>query len=96
VTTGQQTRLTNTPAKTNGGSSLDSVAASSVSPAWSPDGKYIAFLTDRAASTTAGDEWQIWVMKADGSAQAPLFGTELNGLTLEYAFASERAIDWTR
>jgi hypothetical protein len=82
VTTGQQTRLTDTPA-------LDGVAASSVSPAWSPDGKYIAYLTDQTG------EWEIWVMKADGSEGAPLFGTELDGLTLVYAFASERALDWT-
>jgi hypothetical protein len=95
VNTGQQTRLTTTPALTDGSSPVDSVAASSVSPAWSPDGNYIAFLTDRAASTTAGGAWQIWVMKADGSAAAPLFDTELNGLTLNYVFAGERAIDWT-
>jgi TolB protein len=83
VTTGQQTRLTDTPALS------DETATSSVSPAWSPDGKYIAYLTDQTG------EWEIWVMKADGSEQAPLFGTELDGLTLVYAFASERALDWT-
>jgi hypothetical protein len=69
---------------------LQDVATSSVSPAWSPDGEYLAFLTDRTG------EWEIWAMKADGSAQGPLFSTELKGLTLQYAFASERAIDWTR
>jgi hypothetical protein len=90
VNTGQETRLTTTPALTDGSSFLDSVATSSVSPAWSPDGNCIAFLTDRSG------EWQIWVMKADGSGAAPLFDTELNGLTLNYAFAGERAIDWTR
>jgi Tol biopolymer transport system component len=82
VTTGQQTRLTNTPA-------LDGVAASSVSPAWSPDGEYIAYLTNQTGT------WEIWVMKADGSEQGPLFETELDGLTLDYTFASERALDWT-
>ena len=82
VTTGQQTRLTDTPA-------LDGVAASSVSPAWSPDGEYIAYLTEQTG------QWEIGAMKADGSEQAPLFGTELDGLTLVYAFASERALDWT-
>jgi hypothetical protein len=82
VNTAQQARLTSTPA-------VDGVAASSVSPAWSPDGDHIAFLTDRTG------EWGIWVMAADGSAQGPLFTTELDGLTLDYAFAGERAIDWT-
>jgi len=89
VTTGRQTRLTNTPARTDATSSLGETATSSVSPAWSPDGNYIAFLTDRTG------EWEIWVMKADGSGQGPLFDTELKGLTISYAFASERAIDWT-
>jgi TolB protein len=90
VTTGQQTRLTDTPAWPDG------TAANSVSPAWSPDGGYIAFLTDQAASTTAAGEWQIWVIAADGSNPQPMFGSELDGLVLEYAFAGERAIDWER
>jgi TolB protein len=80
--TGRQTRLTDTPA-------VNGVAANSVSPAWSPDGQHIAFLTDRTGS------WQIWVMKANGSAEASLFGAELDGLVLDYDFAGERALDWT-
>jgi hypothetical protein len=84
VDTGQQTRLTNTPAWADG------TAANSVSPAWSPDGKSIAFLTDRTG------KWQIWVMNADGSNQRPMFNTALDGLTLQYAFAGERAISWTQ
>jgi hypothetical protein len=35
-------------------------------------------------------------MKADGSSAGPMFGTELDGLTLAYAFAGERAISWTK
>ncbi len=66
------------------------VSVSSVSPAWSPDGKYLAFLTDRTG------EWEIWVMKSNGSGQKPMFDDELDGLTLEYAYVAERAIDWTR
>lgn len=77
-------RLTNTPALPDG------TAGSSVSPAWSPDGQYIAFLTNQTG------RWEIWVMGADGSKPGPLFDTELSSLTLEYAFAGERALDWTQ
>jgi TolB protein len=83
VATGQQTRLTDTPAWSDG------TAANSVSPAWSPDGNYVAFLTDRSG------EWEIWVMEADGGSHESLFDMELDDLTLEYAYAGERAIDWT-
>ena len=84
VTTGQQTRLTDTPALADGSN------ASSVSPAWSPDGQYIAFLTNRTGM------WQIWVMDANGSKPSPMFDTELQGLTLQYVFSGERTIDWTQ
>jgi TolB protein len=83
------TRLTNTPALPDGAPSLDGVAGNSVSPAWSPDGNYIAFLTDRSG------KWEIWRSNASGGSQAPMFDTELDGLTLEYVFAGERAISWT-
>jgi TolB protein len=89
VNSGQQTRLTHTPAWPDGVPSLDGWAAHSVSPAWSPDGHYIAFLTDRTG------EWEIWVMDANGNNPRPLFGTDLDGLTLDYAFVGERAISWT-
>jgi Tol biopolymer transport system component len=83
------TRLTDTPALADGAPSLDGVAANCVSPAWSPDGNHIAFLTDQ------GGEWEIWVMDSDGGNAVPLFDDELDALTMDYAFASERAIDWT-
>lgn len=86
---GSVRRLTNTPKKPNG------EVASSAAPAWSPDGNYIAFLTDRAGTTAAGGEWEIWVMRADGSAQRPMFGSELDGIALDYASLGERAISWT-
>jgi TolB protein len=89
LATGQQTRLTDTPTWSDGAPSVDGVIANSVSPAWSPDGNYIAFLTDRSG------QWEIWIMESDGSNARPLFDTELDALTLEYAFAGERAIDWT-
>ena len=61
----------------------------SVSPAWSPDGSQIAFLTDRAG------EWDIWVMNADGSDPRPMFpeGT-LDGLVFEYHNVDERMLSW--
>ena len=82
VTTGQQMRLTDTP-------EVNGVPANSVSPAWSPDGNYIAYLTDQSG------KWEIWIMESDGSNAGPLFDNELDGLTLDYVFAGERAISWT-
>jgi TolB protein len=83
VSTGGSTRLTYTPPMPDG------TLANSVSPAWSPDGSYLAFLTDRTG------EWQIWIMRADGEDARPILDSVLDGLRLEYAFAGERAIDWT-
>lgn len=77
-----QQRLTSTPRKPNG------EVGSSASPAWSPDGRSIAFLTDRSG------KWEMWVMAADGSGQRPMFASELDGLTLDYASLGELAISW--
>ena len=76
-------RLTTTPAKPNG------EVGNSASPAWSPDGRSIAFLTDRSG------QWEIWVMSADGSRQRPMFASALDGLTLDYAAVGELAISWS-
>jgi TolB protein len=78
------TRLTITPPKPDG------MVANSAAPAWSPDGQYIAFLTDRSGP------WQIWLMRADGSAQKPMFQDQLRGLPIEYTSQAERAISWTQ
>ena len=77
------TRLTDTGKKPNG------EVGNSVAAAWSPDGQYLAFLTDRTG------KWEIWIMRANGSNQKPMFGSALAGLPLQYSFVSERAISWT-
>jgi dipeptidyl aminopeptidase/acylaminoacyl peptidase len=75
--------LTSTPAKPNG------EVGDSASPAWSPEGQFIAFLTDRTG------QWEIWNMRANGTSQQPMFATALDSLTLDYAWQGERAISWT-
>jgi TolB protein len=77
-------RLTTTPSKPDG------EVGSSAAPAWSPNGQYIAFLTDRSG------KWDIWLMRADGGGQKAMFKDELNGLPIEYTSQSERAISWTQ
>jgi hypothetical protein len=58
-------------------------------PAWSPDGRQMAFVTDRTG------RWEIWIMNADGSNQRPMFpNSALDGLTLNYAGVDERMISW--
>lgn len=58
-------------------------------PAWSPDGRQIAFVTDRTG------RWELWVMNADGSAQRPLFPAgALRGIELQYNQVEERVLSW--
>lgn len=60
-----------------------------VSPAWSPEGSQIAFLTDRTG------RWEIWVVNADGSDQRPMFSDAVNDqLQISYNFVDERALSW--
>lgn len=62
---------------------------SNVSPVWSPDGQYIAYLSNRTDNNEAGP-WRVWVMNADGSNQRPLpIDLEIN-----YGFAGEQMISW--
>ena len=68
------------------------------SPAFSPDGRFIAvspdgsriaFLTDRT------DSWEVWVMTADGSNRQPLFSDEINDqLEITYNFVDEKTLSW--
>ena len=58
-------------------------------PAWSPDGRRIAFVTDRTG------RWEVWVMNADGGDPQPLFGPEVQAqLSLQYFGVDERMISW--
>jgi len=86
---------------------LTAPSASSFSPAWSPDGSKIAFNSARAFNgsdaANAGPTFNIWVMKADGSAPAPLTRLTAFGVDNEspvwspdgskIAFASTAALD---
>jgi TolB protein len=76
-------RLTVAPKKPNG------EVADSAAAAWSPDGQYLAFLTNRTG------KWEIWIMNAGGANPRPMFATALDGLPIEYSAVSERAISWT-
>src|ERR1041385_6856957 len=56
---GHVTRLTNDPAQDQG-------------PQWSPDGRQIAFTSDRSAVPDQYGNWALYVMDADGSHIRPL------------------------
>ena len=80
--TGERKRLTKPPI-------LADPQYNSASPTWSPDGAYIAFVTDRTGL------WEIWVTKADGSKPRPLFSPEVQAqFILEYHGVNERMLNW--
>jgi len=62
---------------------------SNVSPAWSPDGQHIVFLSNRTPQNSAG-EWGIWVMDPDGGnpQRLPI------DVPIEYTFVQEQMVDW--
>jgi TolB protein len=62
---------------------------SNVSPAWSPDGRHIIYLSNRNSIESAG-AWHFWVMDADGANQRLL----PIDVVLEYTFASEQMVSW--
>ena len=82
-------RLTETPLWVPIQPDSDGNQWNNVAPVWSPDGSQIAFLTDRT------DQWEIWIMNADGSNQHPLFSEEINSqLNINYEFVDERVLSW--
>ncbi|HFB52211.1 MAG TPA: hypothetical protein ENJ48_00830 [Anaerolineae bacterium] len=61
----------------------------SAAPAWSPDGRQIAFVTDRRG------KWEFWVMNADGSNPRPLFSADVAArFNVQYHGVDERLISW--
>ncbi len=62
---------------------------SNVAPAWSPNGQFIVFLSNRRENNEAGP-WRLWVMNGDGSNQRPL---PVN-LIFNYGYTNEQVVDW--
>jgi uncharacterized protein YraI len=62
---------------------------SNVAPAWSPDGQWIVYLSNRNDENSAG-EWRLWVMDAGGGNQRPLPVTT----PIEYTFGNEQVVAW--
>lgn len=81
--TAQRTRLT--------APSLLEDNYSSAAPAWSPDSKQIAYVTNRTG------QWEFWVMNADGSNQRPLLPANLaKQIPVTYNQVDERLISWSK
>lgn len=59
--------------------------SSSVSPAWSPDGQNIVFLSNRLDGT-----WRLWVMDPDGGNQRQLPVS----VPMEYRYQGEQMVSW--
>src|SRR5467141_4909791 len=71
---------------------LTSAQKSSTNPAWSPDGKWIAFLSDRPGQITGTPDGkkQLYVISADGGEAQQLTKVENDVNALEWAPDSKR------
>jgi len=87
---GNRVQLTKTPLWVTTGPDATK-SWNNVAPTWSPDGRLIAFLTDRSG------QWEIWVMNADGSDQRAMFPDAINNqLAIQYNFVDERVLSWAQ
>ncbi|MEZ4770081.1 MAG: hypothetical protein R2844_16825 [Caldilineales bacterium] len=66
-----------------------------VSPAWSPDGRSIVFLSNRDENNSAG-QWRLWVMDADGGNQRLLDPEVLGQISFRYDNHADQMADWSR
>lgn len=64
---------------------------SNASPAWSPDGQHIIYVSNRNSIESAG-AWHFWVMDADGGGQRRL----PIDVPIEYSYSSEQMVSWGR
>ena len=65
-----------------------------VSPAWSPDGRSIVYLSNRDATNSAG-AWRLWVMNADGSNQRLLDPDVLGQIEFRYDTSADQMVGWS-
>ncbi len=61
-----------------------------VAPTWSPDGKQIAFLSDR------NGKWEFFVVNADGTGLTQVLKNVTDSIPLQYGYSYERMMDWTK
>ncbi len=61
-----------------------------VTPTWSPDGKQIAFLSDR------NGKWEFFVVNADGSGLTQVLKNVTDSIPVLYSYNYERMMDWTK